>query len=62
MIIRELRFLRPDVAVANVDCATIMEGRPAIESRLLLVLTKESGQWGMASFHNAAVQAVPVVK
>ncbi len=62
MTIRELRLLRADVAVANVDCLTTMDGRPPIESRLLLVLTNESGQWGIASFHNTAVQAAPIVK
>jgi len=62
MTIREMRFLRPDVAVANVDCATTVEGRPSIESRLLLVLTNDAGQWGIASFHNSALQTTPIVK
>jgi uncharacterized protein (TIGR02246 family) len=62
MTVQDVRLLRPDVAIANVACATLVEGRPPIESRLLLVLSKESGQWGIAAFHNTAVQAAPIVK
>ena len=62
MQIRKLRFLRRDVAVA--DIVTTLAGaklRPhgvevgpdgALHSALLMVLTKEQGEWGIAAYHN----------
>jgi len=62
MQIRKLRFLRRDVAVA--DIVTTLAGaklRPhdvkvgpdgALHSALLMVLTKEQGQWEIAAYHN----------
>jgi uncharacterized protein (TIGR02246 family) len=62
MQIRKLRFLRQDIAVA--DIVTTLAGakrRPpgvevgadgALRSALLMVLTKERGQWGIAAYHN----------
>jgi uncharacterized protein (TIGR02246 family) len=62
MRIRKLRFLRRDVAVA--DVVTTLAGakiRPpgvevgadgALHSALLMVLTKEQGRWEIAAYHN----------
>jgi uncharacterized protein (TIGR02246 family) len=62
MQIRKLRFLRRDVAVA--DIVTTLAGAKiqphgveagpdgALHSALLMVLTKEQGEWGIAAYHN----------
>jgi uncharacterized protein (TIGR02246 family) len=62
MQIRKLRFLRQDVAIA--DIATTVAGarlRPrgvelgpdgALHSALLMVLTKEGADWEIAAYHN----------
>jgi len=59
---RKLRFLRPDVAVADVD--TSLSGVPAqplgaqagpdgvLHTCLLMVLVRERGSWGIAAYHN----------
>jgi uncharacterized protein (TIGR02246 family) len=62
MQIRKLRFVRPDVAVA--DIVTTLAGaklRPAgvgagpdgaLHTALLMVLTKEREQWEISAYHN----------
>jgi uncharacterized protein (TIGR02246 family) len=62
MQIKKLRFLRRDVAVA--DIVTTVAGatvRPrgvevgadgGLHSALLMVLTKEQGRWDIAAYHN----------
>lgn len=62
MEIRQLRFLRPDIAA--VDVATSLAGAkvrpPGVEvgpddrlhSALLMVLTREHGRWEIAAYHN----------
>jgi uncharacterized protein (TIGR02246 family) len=62
MEIRKLRFLRPDVAIA--DIVTTLVGaklRPpgvevgsdgALRSALLMVLTNEQGPWEISAYHN----------
>jgi uncharacterized protein (TIGR02246 family) len=62
MTIRKLRFVRPDVAVADIDMAyptirTLPPGvRPmadgAVHSALLMVLIMEAGEWWIAAYHN----------
>ena len=69
MSIRKLRFIRADVAVADVDCevsghATLPPGIPAapdgtVRSRLQLVLVRENGDWGITAFHNVGVAPLP---
>ena len=59
---RNLRFVRPAVAVADVDMAyptfqTLPPGvRPMadgiVHSALLMVLVKEAGDWGISAYHN----------
>jgi uncharacterized protein (TIGR02246 family) len=62
LTIRRCQFVRPDVAIVDVDCLVTVPAAPSIESRLLLVLTKESGDWSIAAFHNTAVQSRPIVR
>ena len=62
-----VRFVRPDVAVADVDSvvtkavsvpAGIALGADgAVHTRLQLVLSKEHGVWQIDAFHNVAVNA-----
>jgi uncharacterized protein (TIGR02246 family) len=68
MTISKLRFVRPDVAIADID--TEVSGsqlRPqgaavgpdgTLRSRLLMVLVKEQGAWWIAAYHNVW-QAAP---
>lgn len=59
---RRVQLVRPDVAVVDVDCSTIVGVAPPIQSKLLLVLTREGSEWSIAAFHNTAVQAAPIVR
>jgi len=66
--VTHLRFLRPDVAVADTQAAvsglahlppgmTSPDG--ALHTRLLQVFIKDRGAWGIASFHNVDVKPPP---
>lgn len=67
---KKLRFVRPDVAIADVD--TEVAGtrlRPqgvavgpdgVLRSRLLMVLLKENGAWCIAAYHNVWQAAAAV--
>jgi uncharacterized protein (TIGR02246 family) len=71
MTINKLRFVRPDVAIADID--TEVSGarlRPlgaavgpdgALRSRLLMALVKEQGAWWIAAYHNVW-QAAPATR
>jgi uncharacterized protein (TIGR02246 family) len=62
LTVKKLRFVRPDVAIADID--TEVSGarlRPqgvavgpdgVLRSRLLMVLLKENGAWCIAAYHN----------
>jgi uncharacterized protein (TIGR02246 family) len=62
MDIRKLRFLRPDVAVLDVDAGLFgaqiqppgVTAHPdgAFRTCLLMVLTKQHGRWEIAAYHN----------
>ena len=62
MAIRELRLVRPDVAVVDIDMKysgfqTLPAGvRPMpdghVHSSLLMVLVKDAGGWWVAAYHN----------
>jgi uncharacterized protein (TIGR02246 family) len=65
MSIQKLRFVRPDVAIADVDAElTDFKALPpgaqarnrTLHTRQLWVLVKEQGQWQMAAFHNVDVK------
>jgi hypothetical protein len=62
MSARTLRFVRPDVAVADIDmaysgfqaCPPGVERTPdgLVHSSLLMVLLKDDGAWWITAFHN----------
>jgi uncharacterized protein (TIGR02246 family) len=65
MTLGKLRFLRPDIAVADVDSVvthavslppgTAVGADGALHTKLQLVLSKENGAWRIDAFHNVAV-------
>ena len=60
--IRRYQLVRPDVAVVDVDGLLKVPAGPLVETRLLLVLTKERGDWSIVAFHNTAVQSAAIVR
>jgi uncharacterized protein (TIGR02246 family) len=62
MTVRRAQLVRPDVALVDVDCATKVGPADPIGSKLLLVLTRDAGQWSIAAFHNTPVPAAPIVR
>ena len=69
LAIAKLRFVRPDVAIADVDgeirgLAALPPGMQAGpdgvgRSKLLLVLVKEGAEWWITAYHNVGVAALP---
>ena len=58
LTIRQIRFLRPDVAVAHVDGHRTGPTKELVQDALLtLVMTKEKEGWTIAAFQNTAVVA-----
>ena len=56
--VKQIRFLRPDVAVAHVDGHRTGPTKELVQDALLtLVLTKEKHGWTIAAFQNTAVVA-----
>jgi uncharacterized protein (TIGR02246 family) len=62
--IEKLRFVRPDVAIADTDAevrglTAVPSGLTAVggvvRSKLLMVLVKEEHEWWIAAYHNVAV-------
>jgi uncharacterized protein (TIGR02246 family) len=57
--VRSVRFLRPDVAVVhvewNLEFSMGGEKRKALAMNTM-VMTKDSGKWSIAAFHNTPVQ------
>ena len=62
MTLRRAQLVRPDVALVDVDCSTKAGAPDPIGSKLLLVLTRDGGQWSIAAFHNTPVPAAPIVR
>lgn len=70
--IETLRFIRPDVAIADLNAdlrgvtapprglAVMPDG--AIRTKLLMVLVKEHGEWWISAYHNVAVVPPPAAK
>ena len=62
LTVRTLRFLRPDVAIVDVDSGVFgCHARPPgvqigadgeLHTSLLMVLTKDAGKWWIAAYHN----------
>ena len=69
LAIAKLRFVRPDVAIADVDAeirgfAALPPGMQAGpdgvgRSKLLLVLVRDGGEWWITAYHNVGVAALP---
>jgi len=62
-LIEELRFIRPDVALAVVKTFDIKRaGVPTTgeETRGLIVLSKENGRWKVNALENTKIEATPV--
>jgi hypothetical protein len=62
-VVEDLRFIRPDVAIAVVK--TFDKRRAGVattgeETRGLVVVSKEGGHWKMTANQNARIQASPV--
>jgi uncharacterized protein (TIGR02246 family) len=67
--IAALRFVKPDVAIADLDAevrgfAALAGGYTAmpdgtVRTRLLMVLVKEHGDWWISAYHNVAVASPP---
>jgi uncharacterized protein (TIGR02246 family) len=65
----KLRFIRPDVAIADVDAEIsefsalppgIRAGADGVmRSKLQMVLVKEAESWWITAFHNVAVTPLP---
>ena len=61
--IEELRFIRPDVALAIVKTFDIKQAgvpTPGEETRGLVILSKEDGHWKVNALENTKIQAKPV--
>ena len=61
--VEELRFIRPDVAIAVVKTFDIKRaGVPTTgeETRGLIILSKEDGHWKLNALENTKIQATPV--
>ena len=64
--IRRMHFLRPDIAVVDIDAELITHKSPppglrteadgVIRTRLQEVLVRENGEWMVASFHNVDIK------
>jgi uncharacterized protein (TIGR02246 family) len=67
LAIRQLRFVRADVAVVDVDASLVgVKALPAyvaagpdgaVHTRLLMVLVKKDGSWWISAYHNVWRQA-----
>ena len=62
LTVKHIRFLRPDVAVVHVSGqrdAPEAERKLVMDATMVMVMTKEGGQWKMASFQNTEVTGPP---
>ena len=69
LVIGKIKFLRPDVAVVDIDGVLSGANRlppglkafddGALHVKLQEVMTKEKGSWWIAAFHNVAMYPLP---
>ena len=62
LTIKQIRFLRPDVALVHVSGhrdAPEAERELVTDATMVMVMTKEGGQWQIASFQNTRVTGPP---
>ena len=67
--IGKLRFIRPDIAVVDINAAVTGDVRlppgvqagsdGALRAKLQLVLAKENSEWWITAFHNVDVKPLP---
>jgi uncharacterized protein (TIGR02246 family) len=67
--VRKVRFLRPDVAIVDIDTevtgfhkpppAVFVDAEKVIRTRLVQVMVKAGNEWAIASFHNVDVKTPP---
>jgi uncharacterized protein (TIGR02246 family) len=62
MVTRRTQLIRPDVAIVDVDCEVSGGAVGQLQTRLLLVLSKESDGWSIAAYHNTAAQQTPLIR
>lgn len=65
LTVKQVRFLRPDVAVVHVSGhrdAPEAERKLVMDATMVMVMTKEGGQWKIASFQNTEVTGPPPSK
>ena len=70
LTVKKLRFVRPDVAIADIDtkvAGTLLRPQGVavgpdgvLRSQLLMVLLKENGAWWIAAYHNVWQAAAAV--
>jgi uncharacterized protein (TIGR02246 family) len=60
--VKDVRFLRPDVALMHAVGSTVMRGKnepsPERDSIQTLVAVREGGEWRLAAFQNTRVRAM----
>ena len=62
LVLRSIRFLRPDVAVVFTRCEVkFKEGKEGreIETRPTLIVVKEKDKWQIVAFQNTKISEVP---
>jgi uncharacterized protein (TIGR02246 family) len=65
LTVKQIRFLRPDVALVHVSGhrdAPEAERKLVQDATMVMVMTKEGGQWKIASFQNTEVTGPPPSK
>jgi uncharacterized protein (TIGR02246 family) len=62
LTVKQIRFLRPDVAVVHVSGHRDAPEAERLNAMIVLVMTKEGGQWKIASFQNTEVTGPPPSK
>ena len=58
--IRNIRLLRPDVAVIWIRGLVVTSQGNDVDTRPTMVLVKEHGQWQIVAFQNTRISEVPV--
>ena len=58
--IRNIRWLRPDVAVMWIRGLVVTSQGNDVDTRPTLVLVKEHGKWQIVAFQNTRISEVPV--
>jgi uncharacterized protein (TIGR02246 family) len=57
--VNHLRFLRPDVAAVDTSVEVTAPGREPLHTKLFQLFVKSGASWGIAAYHNVAVQRAP---